>query len=103
MQSRKANLPLNTVHDASTKRVELLKQSLVTRAMLDRGLDAKDYEAPACMRYRLRSNVTGEYKNCVGYCCEAKSGIDADAVIVFADNSIDCGEWEPVSVTAWHF
>lgn len=69
--------------------------------MLDRGLNALDYEQPKRMRYRLRSNATGEYRNCVGYCCEAKSGIDADAVTVFADEGIDYSEWVPVSSTEW--
>lgn len=54
--------------------------------MLDRGLNARDYEEPECMRYRLRSNVTGEYRNCIGYCCAAKSGFDEDAVTVLADS-----------------
>ena len=74
---------------------------LVTRAMLDRGLKASDYNRPRKWRYCFRSNITGDYQYRIGYCCEAKSGIDADAVTVFTGDDIDYDEWTPVSTTAW--
>jgi hypothetical protein len=73
----------------------------IKEGLIKRGLKTTDFEAPQRQRFRLRSNKTGKYQTCTGYSLAAKSGIDEESIVLFADGAIDYNEWIPVSATEW--